>query len=112
MAYAGSPVGSLNGCCAAALAQVWKSRRFVYYAYSSPLAGAESTFGRDTQMLTCTLFSSYSVALYNGKLKTLACSSYDLQHCNAFDLCALRIRKKCLSEQLYFINYTVRSKAI
>lgn len=50
MAYGGSPVGSLNGCCAAALAQVWKSRRFVYYAYSSPLAGAESTLGRDTDV--------------------------------------------------------------
>lgn len=78
MACGGSPSGSLNGCCAAALARVWKSRRFVYYAYSSPLAGAESALGRDTQMLTCTLFSTYSEALYNGKLNILACSSLGL----------------------------------
>lgn len=48
--FGGSPVGSLNGCYAAALAQFWKSRKFVYYVYSSPLAGEESTLGRDTQM--------------------------------------------------------------
>lgn len=34
VALGGSP-GSLDGCCAAALAQVWKSSRFVYYVYSS-----------------------------------------------------------------------------
>lgn len=39
-ALGGSP-GSLDGCCAAALAQVWKSRRFVYYVYS-PLTAAET----------------------------------------------------------------------
>lgn len=33
-AYTGSPVGSLDGCCAEALAQVYKRRRFVYYVYS------------------------------------------------------------------------------
>lgn len=40
VALGGSP-GSLDGCCAAALAQVWKSRRFVYYVYS-PLTAAET----------------------------------------------------------------------
>ena len=78
MACGGSPAGSLNGFCAATVAQVWKSRRFVYYVYSSPLARAESTLGRDTQMLTCTFFSTYSEALYNGKLNILACSSLGL----------------------------------